>query len=288
MKYLNLLMVALTISFIACNEEENDVPIVATETGSLKVQFDHRVGKAEMKLSEEGSTTYAYTDAKGQQFNLTRFGYYVSKIKLEGPNGELYEDEMKVGASAEDVKGYYHVLESDAASQFITLKGVPSGKYNKVTFTLGVDEDGMKDGAVGGVLDPAEGAWFWNWNAGYIGFIMEGASPDSPQEEVDGGGFKIYANSFAIHVGGWKEVEPLEGQPKKFTNNVKVLTLDFDADITVSPKLGPKAHIIVDALKILDRGEVDFSTTYAVHSPVLGKPIAEQLSGAFILDHTHQ
>ncbi|WP_299454774.1 MbnP family protein [uncultured Microscilla sp.] len=288
MKSLNILIISiLSIAlFAACKKEDAATP--ASETGQMILQFDNKVGSEELNLTESGGTVYPYKTASGQTFNITKMGYYISKIKLETEDGTVHEDEVNVSANAAEVKGYYHVLESNSSSQLITLKNIPAGKYTKVTFTIGVDEDGVQEGAAGGVLDPAEGAWFWNWNAGYIGFAIEGASPNSSQKEVVGEGWKIHEKSFALHVGGWKDVAPASGQTQKFVNNVKTLTLALDSPITVSEKLQPKAHIVVDALKVLDGVNIDFATSYAIHAPALGKPLAEQLSNAFILHHVHQ
>lgn len=277
-------LAALSMLIFSCGSDD-EAPAIE---GTFVVEFDNMVGSKQMSLSEAGSNDFPFTTGEGQPFNLTLFGYYVSKIKLEGPNGELYEDEMKVSANAAEVKGYYRVLESDAASQYITLRNVPTGKYDKITFTVGVGEDGVQEGAAGGILDPAAGAWFWNWNAGYIGMTMEGVSPDSPQEEVQGDGWVIYPHSFAVHIGGWKDIAPTEGETQKFYNNVKTITLAFDSPVTVSDQLEPEAHIIMDVLKLLDGAGLDFSSTYAVHSPAGGKVFADQLDKAFILDHIHQ
>jgi len=283
MKLYNILAIALiAMATFSCNDDTEE-----TQTfGTFQLQFDNMVGSDQMQLAEAGSTDYMYTTNSGEPFNISLFGYYISKVTLEGPDGEFYEDEINVSASAADVRGYYHVLESDASSGYITLENVPAGNYNKVTFTIGVDEDGVEDGAAGGVLDPAEGAWFWNWNAGYIGFAMEGGAQNSGQERVEGDGWVIHENSFALHVGGWKDIEPEEGETQKFVNNVRTITLDFDSSVRVADDLEPNAHIVVDVLKVLD--DVDFSSTYSVHAPKLGQPFADLLPETFILDHIHQ
>lgn len=288
MKLFNIFVISILsiVLFTACKKDEAANP--ANETGQMTLQFDNKVGNEELNLSAAGATAYPYTAANGQTFNITKMGYYISKVKLEAEDGRIYEDEISISANAADVKGFYHVLESNSSSQLISLKDIPAGKYTKVTFTVGVDEEGVQEGAAGGVLDPAEGAWFWNWNAGYIGFAIEGASPNSNQKELVGDGWKVYEKSFALHVGGWKDIAPASGQTQKFVNNVKTITLDLDSPITVSAKLQPKAHIVVDALKILDGASIDFATSYAIHAPALGKPLAEQLANAFILHHVHQ
>jgi hypothetical protein len=272
----------LLFFFNACDDNE---PEIDASLGTFSLQFDHKVGDNALVLKDAGSTDYNYTTESGQQFNVSLFGYYVSKIKLEGPNGELFEDEMNVSANAAEVKGYYQVLEAVPSSSLITLNNVPAGKYNKATFTIGIEEDGIAEGAAGGILDPAEGAWFWNWNAGYIGFRLEGTAVNSPAVP----GPNSVQNGFKIHIGGWKDVPAATpGGPVNFVNNMKQITIDFGTDITVTESMEPNAHINVDIKKLLDEATVDFETTYAVHSPIKGQPIANKLSTAFILDHVHQ
>ncbi|MEO9872288.1 MbnP family protein [Ekhidna sp.] len=280
MKTLKFLAIFSLIS-ISYSCSEDDTP--ALESGTFQVFFDNKIGASEVTMRESGDATYDYETANGERFNVSTLGYYVSKIQLSGPDGEFYEDEILISAS--EARGYYHVLESETGSGNISLENVSAGKYNKITFTIGVEEDGVQEGAAGGVLDPANGAWFWNWNAGYIGFAIEGNAENSGQEYVDwGNGFETQAGTFALHVGGWKDVQDNEN----FVNNVKTITLDFGTTISVSEELSPLAHIVVDAMKILDGAQIDFSTTYAVHAPKLGRPFANELSDVFTVHHVHQ
>ncbi len=141
--------------------------------GTFDLEFDNKVGAQELTLADAASTDFKYTNSHNQNFNVSLLGYYITNIKLEGPNGEAFVDPVTTGAAAADVKGIYQVLEGSSASQTIRLANIPSGKYDKVTFTLGIPADIVQEGATGGVLDPAEGAWLWNWDAGYIGFAFE-------------------------------------------------------------------------------------------------------------------
>ena len=274
-----LAIAALATLSLSCSSDDE----ASLESGSFQIYFDNKIGSSEVTMREAGDVTYDYETASGEKFNVSLLGYYVSKIVLEGPDGERFEDE--VVASVAESKGYYHILEGESSSANILLENVPAGKYNSITFTIGVEEDGVQEGAAGGVLDPAEGAWFWNWNAGYIGFAIEGNAENSGQEYVDwGNGFETQAGTFALHVGGWKDVEDNEN----FVNNVKTITLDFGTTVSVGEDLSPLAHLVVDAMKLLDGAEVDFSTTYAVHAPKLGAPFADELSEVFSVHHVHQ
>lgn len=267
-----ILLVSIFALTMSCGED--DTP-QAENFGQFDVEFDNVVGTKQMSLKAEGSTDYNFENNESQAFNLSTFRYYISKIKLSGPNGELYEDEMKVDANAANVKGYYLIQEDEPASSDINLKNVPYGEYDKITFTVGIEEDGVVEGAAGGVLDPAAGAWFWNWNAGYIGFGIEGAS------SVSGSPNK----AFQLHIGGWKDIAPASGETQKFFNNVKTITLNLGVKVKVSASKKPKAHVVTDALKVL--GNINFQDTYGVHSPLAGKPYAENITTAFAVDHVH-
>ena len=189
-------------------------------------------------------------------------------------------------AAADESTGYYHVKQDVPTSKAITLNNVPAGTYNKMSFTLGVEEDGVSQGAAAGVLDPAKGAWFWNWNAGYVSFKLEGTAEDSPQE---GNGVSTVDNGYAFHLGGWKDV-PADstGGNSVFVNNIKTLHFDFGTDLTISESLDPNAHIVLDVKQLLDNAAINFETQYSFHSPIKGKVLADELYSAFTLDHVHQ
>lgn len=285
MKFNTILILAIAAStvFVAC-QKDNKEPKATEHNGVFQIKFDHKVGTQDLSLSAaDDSTNFIYQTNDGQDFNITKFGYYVTEVKLTGPNGESYTDQME--ASAAGTKGYYHVLEDNAGSQLISLSNIPEGTYDKITFTLGVNEAGVQSGASGGVLDIANGAWFWNWNAGYIGFLLEGFAANSNQEYVDfGGGSVTHQGKTAFHIGGWKDVEG----NTNFTNNIRTVTLDFGTTIEVRENLNPQAHVIADVLKFYNHSGVDFSSTYAIHSPGAGAPYADHAAHAFSLDHVHQ
>ncbi len=282
MEILKLLAITLPIlmTIWSCNDEGETEP---EEVGTFQIYFDNKVGSSDINLKAAGSTEYDFETSSGEAFNISMLGYYVSKISLTGPNGELYEDEVLV--NADDARGYYHILEGTSTTQNIRLKNVPAGTYDKLTFTIGVAEDGMQEGAIGGVLDPANSGWFWNWNAGFIGLALEGNAENSGQQYVDwGNGSETLAKTYAIHIGGWKDVEGNEN----FVNNVKTITVDFGTTVSVAEELSPLAHVVVDVLKMLEGASIDFSSSYSIHSPKGGKTFADQLDQVFSVHHIHQ
>lgn len=278
----SLLLFTLVFGFYACGDDEPETP----EAGVLELEFDNIAVvndiQQQLSLVNPGSDDYTYTNGLGQDFNINLLTYYISDIKLEGPNGETFEKAMKVDASGAD--GIYLVDESKSTSSFILLEGVPAGKYNKLSFTVGVDEDGVQEGAAGGVLDPATCNMFWNWNAGYVAMKFEGQSPVSnggaSGESID----PSTPNAIAYHVGGWRDIEDTP-----FVYNNKRVTLEFDTDAKVEKGLQPHVHLTMDVLKLF-AGEsmIDFTGNHNVHKPKDAIPVANNLPAAFAYDHIHQ
>ena len=148
------ILASINLYFTSCSKDDN--PTDETN-GTVEVEFDNiaLVDGIQRQLSmvTPGSSDYQYTNALNQKFNINLLRYYISNIVLEGPNGEYFEDKVSVTTTA--VKGIYLVDESNHTSSLITLSDVPAGEYNKIKFTVGVDENGVTEGAAGGILDPA-------------------------------------------------------------------------------------------------------------------------------------
>lgn len=251
------------LNFVANADDEDDA--LADGIGSVTIMFDNVVGDSDLSLSEASSTdSFPYTNENQQTFNLDLLGYYISEIELISDGGEDFVDEVAV--SAEGAEGFFHILENDQASQMIMLADVPDGKFNKIKFTLGVRGDIVQEGAIGGILDPSNGAWFWNWNAGYVAFMMEGNSPESGSQTD---------SHFEFHIGGWAT-----------PNNIHEIILDFPHHLLVADGTSSMIHIEMDVLDALSgHMNVDFGTTFSVHSPVAGEHISQNLTNAFHVHH---
>ena len=274
----------LFVFFTGCKKEE---VINTNQPGTVEIEFDNVAiinnVPIQLTMATPGSTEYPYSNALGQKFNINLLRYFISKIELTGPNGESFSDPLS--AAAADTKGYYLVDESDVNSQFVKLKDVPAGTYTKLTFTLGVDVDGVQEGAVGGILDPATNKMFWNWNFGYIAVKMEGQSDASNggvsgTETLEGGS----EHGIAYHVGGWKNIDN-----SAFIYNNKRMTFEFDVNLNVEKLEQPHIHMYFDVLKLFTGiNDIDFSGNHNVHKPVDGQPVAENMEHAFRYDHIHQ
>ncbi|HPK10482.1 MAG TPA: hypothetical protein PK147_03075 [Saprospiraceae bacterium] len=278
------ILASINLYFTSCSKDDN--PTDETN-GTVEVEFDNiaLVDGIQRQLSmvTPGSSDYQYTNALNQKFNINLLRYYISNIVLEGPNGEYFEDKVSVTTTA--VKGIYLVDESNHTSSLITLSDVPAGEYNKIKFTVGVDENGVTEGAAGGILDPATCNMFWNWNSGYIALKFEGQSPDSNggvsgTETLD----ENSIHGIAYHIGGWRDIEGTA-----FVYNNKALSLDFDTNAKVKYGEQPHVHIVMDVLTLFNgENDIDFTGNHNVHKPLDGVDMANNIPNAFTFDHIHQ
>jgi hypothetical protein len=262
----NLFLIACVCActvFVSCSDDNNSDP----NTGSLTLEFDNVVGDANLQLSTSGEP---YTNSKGEAYNVTRLTYYVSNIKLKREDGTVFTDPVKSDGSA----GYYLVDEGDLESQEVVLKDIPAGNYTEVTFTIGVDAAQVDQGAQTGALDPAHGL-FWSWNTGYIFLVLEGESSASTET----------GNVFQYHVGGYKE----DASNAMLVNNVKTIVLGFDDTAPVRAEHRPEVHLMFDVNKFLDGSgeEITFTGKASRHMPAVCKDLANNIPGAFVVDHVH-
>lgn len=271
----------MLLLFTACDKDDNN----EATTGQMEIEFDNVAimnnVPLQLDLVEPGSTTYQYTNALDQKFNINLLRYYITNVKLEGPNGEVYTDKMEIDASKSN--GVYLVDEAASSSQLITLKDVPAGEYNKLTFTVGVPEEGVQEGVAGGSLDPATCNMFWNWNAGYVAVKYEGQS-DVSNGGAGGESINDVANGMAYHIGGWRDMADTP-----FINNNQTITVTFDTKAKVSGSEQPHVHMYFDIISLFKgQNTIDFTGNHNVHKPTDGKPCAENIPTAFRFDHIHQ
>lgn len=265
MKIFNALALAMLVLSVACSDDETEVHSHQT-SGTVTLMFDNFAGHDDLILEDYGSDNYNLTNALDQTFNISLMGYYISEIQLLGSEGLLYED--SVSASAETSHGFYHIVEdiNGVFNHMISFQDVPMGSYNQIRFKLGVSGDVVQEGAQGGILNPGNSSTrFWNWNAGYVAFKIEGNSAHSGSED----------GIMKFHVGGWAT-----------PNNVKEITIDLSTPLVVGDESSSMAHIAVDALNAFaGHMNIDFGMTYSIHSPSAGEHMAHNLEGVFSVHH---
>jgi hypothetical protein len=153
MKQLIILLV-ISILFTACQDEPEP-----EEAASLRLKFAHLVDDAPLQLN-----TARYTNAAGQEYNISKFRYYISNIRLRNTrSGEVYVEPES-----------YHLVGTESATTFeITLPAIPPGNYNQLEFAIGVDNSTNTSTDRLGALDPSNDM-AWDWNTGYKFILLEG------------------------------------------------------------------------------------------------------------------
>ncbi len=248
---LALLCPALLLT--SCKKDNNET---AAETKStFTIEFDNQVNGSTLVLN-----TATYKNAKGEDFKINVFKYYVSNIKLSKADGSSYLIP----------ESYFLIDASKAESTNITLKDVPTGDYTKIEYTIGVDYARNFAGAQTGALDPVNGM-FWTWNSGYIFVKLEGTSPQSIAAN----------NALTFHIGG--VVDP--------NNTIRTFATEINAanPLRVRTDSKPKMHFIVNAAALFT-GKTDVS--FATMNFTMGGPNSvivanNYASGLFRLDHIH-
>ncbi|WP_373551687.1 MbnP family protein [Haliscomenobacter sp.] len=264
-----LVVLATMVLSFSCDKNE-EAEFGPDDKGSLILEFDNVVGSQNLQLN--GPQTY--TNANGDQFNVTLLNYYISNIKLKKSDGTVY--------TVPQDNSYFLVQESNVASREIKLSNIPVGDYAEVTFMVGVDSvrNTMDLSKRTGILDPAahsgDDNMYWSWNSGYIFFKMEGLSP---QATADAAGNK----KFRYHIGGFG------GLNSKTINNIKTVTRTFGGEVaTVRSSITPQVHIIVDILKAFEgSSKVGIGTNTTVMFAPYSVNIANNYVGMFQVQHVH-
>lgn len=252
----SFIVLLLSVAFISCKKDK----VADTSTGTLELNFDNIAGSADLVL-----TTGAYTNASSQDMKITKFDYYISNIILKKTDGSTY--------TVPQDSSYFLVKESDESSQHIELDDIPVGDYNGITFTLGVDSlrCTMDVSKRTGALDPANGM-YWSWNSGYIFLKLEGTSTASAMS----------GNAFQYHIGGFG------GMTSPTINNIKTISLSFPSTGKVRTTNHVEAHILADALKVLDGStNISIATSPMVMFSAASVDIANNYKNMFIVDHIH-
>ncbi|WEK36403.1 MAG: hypothetical protein P0Y53_02730 [Candidatus Pseudobacter hemicellulosilyticus] len=203
----------------------------------------------------------SYTNAFNESFQVDQFKFYVHAIQLiNTDSGKVFQV---------PVDQYYLVNFRDSASCVLPIT-VPSYKYNRLAFMLGVDSARNVSGAQTGALDPLNGM-FWTWNTGYIMAKLEGQSPVSTAP----------GHAFEYHIGGFRQAD----------NVVRQITLLFpygDA-VDMQPNGHSSIHITADVLAwFKNPHDIKISTNPTCMTPgTLAMQIAENYAKMFTVTSIH-
>jgi hypothetical protein len=240
--FFTLLFVGLL--FTGCSkklsEEESDM-------GNVSLSFSSVVKNQPLLSGQD------YTNEWGEKYSVTTFKYYLHDLVFVNAAGVSYP--------ASDA--YYLVDEAKPETKIITLR-LPSGEYNRVIYTLGVDSARNVSGAQTGVLDPTNGM-FWTWSSGYVMAKLEGASPSAATAN----------GNFSYHVGGFKQSE------------LAIKRIQLNVPAGNSLKIAKGTSVMVDIQADINTWfgsahPIKIAENPACHSPgALAKQIADNYAGMF-------
>lgn len=249
--FLALLCPIILLSSCKKNTDE----VAADTKSTFSIEFENQVNGSPLVLN-----TTTYKNAKGEDFKINVFKYYVSNIKLSKVDGTTYLIP----------ESYFLIDASKTESTNITLKDVPTGDYTKIEYTIGVDYARNFAGAQTGALDPTNGM-FWTWNSGYIFVKLEGTSPQSTAT----------GNTITFHIGG--VIDP--------NNTIRTFTTEINAanPLRVRTDGKPNMHFKVNAAALFTgKTDVSFATLNMTMGGANSVIVANNYAnGLFRLDHIH-
>ena len=125
----------------------------------VTLAFHPFVGQEPLALNE-----FRYANPGGDgNFKVRSFQFFLSNIRLIADSG-IYAQQQS-----------YHLARFDSEDGIyrIVLASVPSGKYDRIEFGLGVDATANGTLRMQGDLDP-NGRMAWSWDVGYKFVLVEG------------------------------------------------------------------------------------------------------------------
>lgn len=257
----------ISVSFLSCSKDHHDDPS-PSGSNSLILEFDNVVGSSQLALDSSKTT---FTNGSGEKFSVTQFNYFISNIRLKKADGTEF-------VVPQD-NSYFLVMESNSASQKVTIPNVPAGDYTSVAFVVGVDslrstmDISRRTGVLAPDYLPGHGM-YWTWNSGYIFMKMEGLSAASPDS---------LGNAFYYHIGGFG------GLTSPTLNNIKTVSLPISgAGATVRKDIKPEVHLMVDVMKIFDQAKsIKITDAPVVMFSPTSVEIANNYKGMFSVHHVH-
>lgn len=156
MKKLSFLLI-FSFIFIACgSDDENNTPAEVVVDLKFSQIFD------ELTVTSLNLSTTVYTNEMGQELNINRLRYLLSRLVLTNENGDTF------------TLSPYHLIDLSNAETLSLDTGLtlPEGDYT-LSFVYGFNEEDNQDGAY-----PDLNAVSWNWpqmlGGGYHFLQMDG------------------------------------------------------------------------------------------------------------------
>lgn len=251
--------IAIAFTFVSCNDDE-DIPEVLEGKNTVSIEFDAGFGDDDLIL---GST---YKNANNESLTISAFDYIVSNFVLITEDGKEFEYPKN--------DSFFIISEGgkNKTKQIkVMLKNIPAGKYTKVKFGIGIDQERYKEGqaAQQDFWSKAESYNLtWSWQAGYKFVVQEGEFTSATQTTKKP--YRLHIASRGTKVDLYKEV-----------------TLSMET-AKVSNKISPQLHIKVDASKMLSgTNSIELTTKSSIMGGDKAKLIAVNNTEMFSVHHVH-
>lgn len=228
--------------FSSCSKDSNST----TSTGSLSFEFEAMANGTEFELNK------AYTNSiNSESISFSLFQYYVSNIVLTKTDGSQYIVPKN--------ESYFLVKHNGISNPIISLKNIPTGDYNAVSFMVGVDTSTnlLDPTTLPAALDVSNDM-HWSWSQGYVFLKSEGT--------VNG------STGFKYHLG--------------LNSNLKTLNLVSTAgNATVRTNITPTIHFAAEVMNLFN-GISIVSKPIAMGGTALTPP-SNNIPSVFSLEHIH-
>ncbi|WP_010249156.1 MbnP family protein [Myroides injenensis] len=239
LSYIAVLLISV-FSFTSCSSDDNSTKEVELEgSNDIIFNFEHKMYGQEL---EYGQTYKA--NGNSEEINVTFLKYIISNFQLTDNKGKVFTYTKNDS---------YFIIDSETNDMQIVLKNVPAGRYTKVKFGVGVDQEKYLRGQ-----EEQQDFWdlcakhdlIWGWITGYKFINFQGEYENSG----DRGGFSFHIGSHGSKLDNYKSRELASKETIEVSNKKSpIVTVGVEVskllDSTHKIVLKEKAVIMVDAVK---------------------------------------
>jgi hypothetical protein len=116
----------LVLAALMASCDDNSTEVLPTPTGTVTFYFDNTVDGAPLVMD----TLLNYTNPSGTQYNISNLKYVISDLTLHRSNGQTF-----------GMDGIHYRDQANDNTRSITVSDIPTGTYDMVSFTFGLDEE---------------------------------------------------------------------------------------------------------------------------------------------------
>ena len=167
--YTLLLPLCFMAMAICCGREEEPTPLPFPEPRSLDINFRHTFEQDSLIVGNK-----PYIINAGDTITFRYLAYYISNVRLfNSKTGETFSEPQS-----------YHLISSYRKRTAFSVSDIPSGRYDRVEFSVGVDAQSNAYSSQTGDLGIFS-ELIWYPDTGYDFFIFDGS-------RLNAGGTKRY------------------------------------------------------------------------------------------------